>query len=136
MEKINTYVFDACALIVFLQQEEGFEKAKILLKNSENVILMHAVNFGEVYYDALKTSKESAEKLFEQLQKLPIKIHWNIDKNIIETAGKFKVNFRISLADSYFLAMGEVNEAVLVSTDHHEFDAVEKNSDLKFFWLR
>jgi PIN domain nuclease of toxin-antitoxin system len=136
MEKINTYVFDACALIAFLQKETGFEKVSEILKNPENVIFMHAVNFGEVYYDALKTSKEAAELLFEQMKKLPIKIQWNIDRNTLETAGKFKINNRMSLADSYVLALAEINNALVVSTDHHEFDAVEKNSILKFFWLR
>jgi len=32
--------------------------------------------------------------------------------------------------------MGEVDNAIVESTDHHEFDAVEKNSKLKFLWLR
>jgi len=110
MENIETYILDACALIAFLQKETGFEKALELLKNPQSVILMHAINFGEVYYDALKTSKEAA--------------------------GKFKINNRMSLADSYVLALAEINSALVVSTDHHEFDAVEKNTNIKFFWLR
>jgi len=136
MENIETYIFDACALIAFLQKETGFEKALELLKNPQSVILMHAINFGEVYYDALKTSKEAAELLFEQMKKLPIKIQWSMDRNTIEAAGKFKINNRMSLADSYVLALAEINSALVVSTDHHEFDAVEKNTNIKFFWLR
>ncbi len=136
MENIETYIFDACALIAFLQKETGFEKALELLKNRQSVILMHAINFGEVYYDALKTSKEAAELLFEQMKKLPIKIQWSMDRNTIEAAGKFKINNRMSLADSYVLALAEINSALVVSTDHHEFDAVEKNTNIKFFWLR
>lgn len=136
MEKMNTYVLDACALIAFLQKETGFEKATAILKNPENVILMHAVNFGEVYYDALKTSQETAEMLFVQMKKLPVKIHWNIDRNTIEIAGKFKINHRMSIADSFVLALAEIYNAQIISTDHHEFDAVEKNSNLKFYWLR
>jgi len=136
MEKMNIYVLDACALIAFLQKETGFERATSILKNPENVILMHAVNFGEVYYDALKTSKDTAEMLFEQMKKLPVKIQWNIDRNTIEIAGNFKINHRMSIADSYVLALAEIYNAQIISTDHHEFDAVEKNSNLKFYWLR
>ncbi len=33
----------------------------------------------------------------------------------------------MSLADSYVLALAEINNAQVVSTDHHEFDAVEIN---------
>ena len=53
---------------------------------------MHAVNFGEVYYDALKTSINNANQLFDIIENLPIKILWNIDKNLIEQAGNYKVN--------------------------------------------
>jgi len=136
MEKINIFVLDACALIVFMQKEPGFNKISAILKNPKNVILMHAVNFGEVYYDALKTSNEAGIKLLELIKQLPIKIQWNIDLNTIEIAGRLKINYRMSLADSYVLALAQINNAQVVSTDHHEFDAVEKNTNMKFFWLR
>ena len=97
---------------------------------------MHSVNFGEVYYDALKASKDKANQLFEIIAELPIKILWNIDKELIKQAGNYKVNFKMSYADSFVLASAKINNAQVVSSDHHEFDAVEENSNLKFYWIR
>jgi len=74
MGEIGTYIFDACALIAFLKNENGAERIKSILKEPSNSILMHAVNFGEVYYNALKISKDEANNLFDIIDKLPIKL--------------------------------------------------------------
>ncbi|RLD60435.1 MAG: type II toxin-antitoxin system VapC family toxin [Bacteroidetes bacterium] len=136
MEEITNYTLDACALIAYLQEEEGAEKVKTILKNPSNLILMHAINFGEVYYDALKVSKNKANHLFMIIEKLPIKIIWNIDKQLIEHAGSFKVDFKMSYADSFVLSTAKINNAHVVSSDHHEFDTVEQNTNLRFHWIR
>ena len=136
MGKVTNYILDACGLIAYLQQEEGAEKVKSILKNTSNQILMHLVNFGEVYYDALKISKNNGNKLFETIDKLPIKILWKIDKELIEQAGYYKVNFKMSYADSFVLASAKINNAQVVSSYHHEFDIVEENTNLKFYWIR
>ena len=133
---MDKYILDACGLIVFLQKEEGFDKVKAILKEWGNTIIMHAINLGEVYYDALRISDQNAEKLLEIVGKLPIKIIWNIDENLIKRAGFYKINFKMSYADSYILATAEIENAKIISTDHHEFDIVEKNTNLKFYWPR
>ena len=97
---------------------------------------MHAVNLGEVYYDILRSNKQKAETLFKIIDKLQIQIIWEIEKQLIKTAGHYKINFKISYADSFVLATAKLNNAKIISTDHHEFDTVEHNTDLKFFWLR
>jgi PIN domain nuclease of toxin-antitoxin system len=33
-------------------------------------------------------------------------------------------------------AQAKVDKATIVSSDHHELDAVEKNTDIKFKWIR
>jgi predicted nucleic acid-binding protein len=48
----------------------------------------------------------------------------------------FKANYKISVADSFALGLAKVNQAVLVSGDHHEFDIIEKAGELKFHWFR
>jgi len=42
----------------------------------------------------------------------------------------------MSVADSFALALTTQLNASLISTDHHEFDDVEKSDEVKFFWLR
>jgi hypothetical protein len=42
----------------------------------------------------------------------------------------------MSLADSFALGLAKQLNARVVSTDHHELDAVEKSGEVQFFWLR
>jgi len=50
----NILILDACALIAYLNKEEGGDVVKVLLQDNEtgnNLILLHSVNFLETYYD-------------------------------------------------------------------------------------
>lgn len=136
MEKIGTYVLDSCALVAFFQSEVGGEKLREIFKNRSNNVLMHAINLGEVYYDTLRRSQQNADELLEYVFKLPINLIWDIDEQLIKTAGHFKVNYKMSYADSFVLATAHIHKGSVVSTDHHEFDTVEQNTNLEFFWLR
>jgi PIN domain nuclease of toxin-antitoxin system len=136
MEKIKKYILDACALITYLQNEKGADKIINIFKEENNIILMHAINFGEVYYDALKRDEKIAQKLVEIINDLPIIIKWDINIELIKFASQFKTKYKMSLADSYAIALAYENNAFIVTTDHHEFDIVEQNSKVNFFWLR
>ena len=39
-------------------------------------------------------------------------------------------------ADAFALALAERLSVPLVTTDHHEFDAVERKGHVRFLWLR
>ena len=133
---MNLYVLDACGIITFLRNEEGADKFIQLLANNNNTILMHALTVGEVYYDMLRINKLKAEELFRIIDDLQIGIIWTLDKELLQQASYYKVNFKMSYADSYVLATAYLHDAYIISTDHHEFDAVEQQTDLCFFWLR
>ena len=45
---MKIYVFDACALIAFLNHEAGSDKVEWLLKQKEGVRLMSIINVYEV----------------------------------------------------------------------------------------
>jgi len=136
-EEITTYVIDACGLIAYLRGEEGSEKIKALLKGRHNRFFMHSVNIGEVYYDTLRTSgQEKARELFRDLTRLPINIIWTLDISFIEIVGKYKTSFKVSYADSFVLALAERESATVISTDHHEFDIIDKAGEIPFYWLR
>lgn len=135
--EVETYILDACALIAYLRKEEGCDKLRVLLKDSNNRFFIHAVNLGEVYYNSLRVSgKEKAKTLFEDIRKLPINIIWTLDIYFIELAGKYKASFKMSYADSFVLALAEREGGTVISTDHHEFDSVENAKWLPFYWLR
>jgi predicted nucleic acid-binding protein len=136
-KKLNYFIVDACALIVYLRKEQGFDKFCSLLKDKNNIFYMHSINFGEVYYDTLRLSGEiKAKELFEDISKLPIKLIWHLDYKLLELAGKYKTNFHISYADSYVLALAEKENAKVITTDYAEFNSVEKENLLFFYWLR
>jgi predicted nucleic acid-binding protein len=54
----------------------------------------------------------------------------------LELTGRYKTSFSISYADAFAMALAEMEGATVISTDHKEFDPVEKNGDLSFYWLR
>lgn len=135
--KIKTYVLDACALITFLRKEKGHEKLLTLFKENQIKFLMHAVNLGEVYYDTLRfCNKKQAHELFADIAQLPVNVVWILDTELLELAGKYKTGFSMSYADTFVLALAEREEAIVISTDHSEFDAVEKSGAVSFYWLR
>jgi len=136
-KKITKYVVDACALIAFLQNETGGDKLRELFKVPENEFFMHSINLTEVYYDAVYVSgEEKAQELFEKITELPITILWDLDISLIKSVGKYKTSYKVSFADSFVLALAEQEKAIVLSTDHHEFDMIEKAEKLSFYWLR
>ena len=136
-EEITKYVIDACALIAFFENESGAEKLRELFKMPENEFFMHSVNLTEVYYDAVYVAgEEKAQELFEKVVGLPITILWDLNVSLIKLVGKYKTSYQISFADAFVLALAEKKKAIVVSTDHHEFDVIESAGELSFYWLR
>jgi len=131
------YVLDACAMLAFLKKEKGGEIVKKII-SSNNEVLLHIVNLLEVYYDLLREfGEEKADAICEEILNLPIKIIYNTDLFLIKTAGYFKVNYRISLGDSFVLATAKLNSATIVTSDRHEFSIIEeKELDLNLNWIR
>ena len=137
---MKTYVLDACALVAFFNYEEGADIVEDLLckaNNGECVVAMNKYNFLEVYYGYLRTNGEfHAETVFNAVEDMNIEIYDILTNEILREAGKLKVAHKISLADSVALAQAAVNNAAIVTSDHHEFDIVERETDIDFVWIR
>jgi len=54
----------------------------------------------------------------------------------LEEAGRFKATERLSLADAFAVALSVIKKGRLVSSDHGEFDIIEKKGLAEFYWLR
>jgi predicted nucleic acid-binding protein len=134
------YVLDACSLIALLTDEKGSNVVKDLLQkalNEEISLLMHMVNFLEVYYYICKRYDEKvALKFFEDIKISPIKLNAEITDNILIKAGRLKSLYKISLADSIGIAESVANNGYFVTSDHHEIDEVEKKEKLNIVWFR
>lgn len=134
---MKTYVFDACALIAFFNQEQGADKVEDVLMMKDCSRLMSVINIYEVCYDAAKSSGiDEGIKLYHEIRKLPISIVRKIGENVLKEAVGFKIGYKLSVADSFALGLAKVNNVMLVTADHHEFDIVEKAKALEFYWLR
>jgi len=136
----DLYVFDACSLISVLSNEKGADVVKNLLQKAvdgEIEILMHKVNFLEVYYYIYKRYNESvAQNLLKDIRITPIKLDKEITDDILIKAGRLKSLYKMSLADSIGLAEAIINNGYFVTADHHELDIVEKREHLNMIWIR
>jgi predicted nucleic acid-binding protein len=136
----NTFVFDACSLIALLSNEDGAGVVKDLLQkaaNDEIKILMHKVNFLEVYYYIYRRyNEQTALKLLKDIKIAPIKINTEITDDILIRAGRLKSLYRMSLADSIGLAETIINNGYFVTADHHELEIVQEKESINIIWIR
>jgi predicted nucleic acid-binding protein len=138
----ETYVIDACALIAAIANEEGSEVlakkfAAAIANDKSTTILMHKLNLLEVYYDIYRRSGESAAKLLlDEIKNNPVTIVSEISDELFNEAGRLKATYSVSIADTFALALAKINDAQLITSDHHEFDILEKCKEAKFLWIR
>ena len=136
----DSYCLDACALIAFLCDEQGADVVEQLLIEAErkNIsLIMHKINLLEVYYGIEKSEgKARADEILKSIYELPIAFIDKINDRIFFTASYFKSNYRLSLADAIALATSKTRKAKLVSSDHHEFDILERNNEINIKWIR
>lgn len=59
----------------------------------------------------------------------------NLNETMLE-AGRLKATYRISLADSIALAEAKINNAYLITADHHELDLIEDKKEVLICWIR
>src|SRR5215467_6735787 len=137
---MKIYVLDACSLIALLTNENGANAVKNLLEkaaNGEIRILMHKVNFLEVYYYTYRNyGEEKALKLLNDIKIAPIKINSEITDEILIKAGRLKSLYKMSVADSIGLAESLINKGSFVTADRHELEIVQEKEKLDLVWIR
>ena len=135
-----TYVLDACAILALLKDEAGAGIVENLLVEAANgscTVLMNKYNLLEVYYNMIREGgKEIADSTLLKVNASPIEIIDTISEEVLKEAGRLKASYRISIADSFALAEASVSGGLLLTSDHHEFDAVEKTENIRFNWIR
>jgi len=133
------FVFDACALIAYFNDEVGAEVVEDLLERARQDrvrIYVAAVNVYELFYDCLKRDAATAQQLVDDVYGLPLTVVEVLDRALMQHAGGFKTTYRVSLADSVALGLAQQHNAHLVSSDHHEFDPIDRDGKARFWWIR
>jgi predicted nucleic acid-binding protein len=132
-----THCLDACAVIAYLRQEPGAEVLKELIERPTTFLAMHVCNLGEVDDDFFREDGlTAAQTAWTNTLALPLALHRGTDDAFIQRVGILKVEERISFADAFALALAERLNIPLVTTDHHEFDAIEWKGRFRFLWVR
>jgi predicted nucleic acid-binding protein len=132
-----THGLDACAVIAYLRQEPGADVLKALIELPTTFLAMHVCNLGEVYYDFFREDGlTAAQTAWTNTLALPLALRRDTDDAFIQRVGVLKVEERISFADAFALALAERLNIPLITTDHHEFDAIERKGRVRFLWLR
>ena len=74
--------------------------------------------------------------LFDEIKQMPIIIQYDIERDVLFQAIYFKTKYKISVADSMALALAKIKGAIIVTSDHHEFDCIDEAKELTFYWFR
>jgi predicted nucleic acid-binding protein len=136
---MDRYILDACALLTFFNDEEGAEIVEGLLQKAESMeisVRMSIINLLEVYYDRLRTRKDSEIKDFLEFTAVaPIEILNSISDFVFHEAARLKASYKMSLADAVGLAATKELSGQFVTSDHSELEEVEQHEKIPFLWL-
>lgn len=138
---MQEYILDACALLAFLDGEEGAIVVRGLLdqaRTNEISIIMNATNLIEVYYDRIRTvGTKQADAIIQDIyDTFPISFIETISPDIVREASLLKAEGKMSFADTILVATAVCNDATIVTCDHVELEAVEKQGTVPFLWIR
>ncbi len=92
------FVFDACALIAYFNDEVGAEVVEDLLERARQGdarLYMTAVNVYELFYDCLKRDAATAQQLVDDLYDLPLTVVEVLNRPLMRYAGEFKRTLNI-----------------------------------------
>ncbi len=120
------YVMDSTAMIAVLRGEIGHLTVRQILENTNNTCYAHAINLCEVFYDFARTNgAHHAEQEITDLFRINIHERNDLDGNFWRKVGELKaVHRRVSLADCCAIALTLKLGGELVTSDHHELDAL------------
>lgn len=133
---MKRFVLDSYSVMAYAEGEQGADFVEDLFVKALDdraMLMMSVVNWGEMYYIALRQGGEERAELYRTtLQKYPIEII-DADQNTTIEAAHFKAFHKISYADAFAAALAKTRKAQLVTGDP-EFKTLEKLVSL--FWIR
>ncbi len=131
-----TKVLDSWALIALFNEESAAEDVEKLLHAAtagRHTLLMHVINWGEIYYTTMRRGGESAAKsVATDIGQMPINIVESANFELVRQAAAFKATKKLSYADCFAAALAKLRRAEFVTGDP-EFKTME--GELKISWL-
>lgn len=111
-------------MLAYLHGEVGGNVVDELLVLPGARCVAHSVNLCEVYYDFVRQAGATvAEQAIYDLAAVGVAECGDMDGAFWRSVGRIKSVGRISLADSFCLALAQRMSGELVTSDRHEFEA-------------
>jgi len=131
-----TKVLDSWALIALFNEESAAEDVEKLLHAAaagRHTLLMHVINWGEIYCTTMRRGGESAAKsVAADIGQMPINIVESANLELVRRAAAFKATKKLSYAVCFAAALAKLRRAEVVTGDP-EFKTME--GELKISWL-
>jgi len=131
-----TKVLDSWALIALFNEESAAEDVEKLLHAAtagRHTLLMHVINWGEIYYATMRRGGESAAKsVAADIGQMPINIVESANFELVGRAAAFKATKKLSYANCFAAALAKLRRAEFVTGDP-AFKTME--GELKISWL-
>lgn len=128
------YVLDSSAAIAMLRNEADADIIAERVANGETI--MHAINLYEAYYDTIRYAGiEVAASIRDDLESAGVVLVDDMRWELLKMAGETKIAFRMSLADTFVVALGSLTGATVLTSDLKEFApvAVAGVCNIEFF---
>jgi len=136
----STYILDACALIALLAGEHGAENVKKIIQDAVDgniTVKINQINLLEVYYKICNVyNQREANRTIEKVKQFPIEIIVGLNEEVFNEAGRIKSKYKIPLGDSIAVAECIMGNGILVTSDHNDFEKIEKSEHLIINWFR
>ena len=131
-----TKVLDSWALIALFNEEPAADDVEKLLHaatSGRHTLLMHVINWGEIYYTTMRRGGESAAKsVAADIGQMPIEIVELANLDLVRQAAIFKATKKLSYADCFAAALAKLRRCELVTGDR-EFKGLE--TEIRVGWL-
>jgi len=116
---VSKYLLDACALIAFLNREEGWSVVKELIEQSERreiTLSINLVNLVEVHYDRIREEgPRKADEIINRMYDSSIVVIEDMGRSISNEAAHLKAKGEMSLADAFCVATAVCTGAAIVT---------------------
>ncbi len=130
-------VLDAGGFIAMCKREKGAFELRRLLEANRRETYIHAVNSLEIFYGIQREyGREQAERVWRIADRCKIITREDFDRDFLRDAAFVKNAHKMSLADSFDIALARRLDCEFVSTDHHELDAVHAAGVCKLLFIR
>ena len=131
-------VLDASAMIAYLRREDGALVVRDLLRDPAHICYAHTINICEVFYDFVRVEGvRDARRAVRDLVAVGVRPRRDMSTRRWQRAGEIKGTIRrVSIADCFCIALSEALRAVVVTSDHHEFDALVATNFCRVLFIR